>query len=117
MSSSHVLNAHQAIESIETAQHTRSHRSERSTPFRQPGATQGAPTAIESAQNARTHSGRPLPLRTDGRTHQQRSIRPTIGTLWPSTDSPELWNPRDLRGTVLGTRGVRKEKGQRQHRL
>lgn len=75
------------------------------------------PQAVESAQNARTHSGRPLPLRTDGRTHQQRSIRPTIGTLWPSTDSPELWNPRDLRGTVLGTRGVRKEKGQRQHRL
>ena len=59
----------------------------------------------------------PLPLRTDGRTRQQRSIHPTIGTLCPSTDRPELWNPRDLRGTVLGTRGVRKEKGQRRHRL
>ena len=59
----------------------------------------------------------PLLLRMDGRTHQQRSIRPTIGTLCPSTDRSELWNPRDLRGTVFGTRGVQKEKGQRRHRL
>ncbi len=97
--------------------HTRAQGS-RSTPFRQPGATQGAPTAIESAQNARPLP-EPSPVPSDGWTdaHRQRSIRPSIRTLTPSTDRPELWNPRDLRGTVLGTRGVHKEKGQRRHRL
>ena len=38
----------------------------RCTPFRQPGAIQGAPTAVESAHNARSSAGgrmRPVPLR------------------------------------------------------
>ena len=76
MSSSNVLNAHQAIESIETAQHTRLHRSERSTPFRQPGATQGAPTAIESAQNARPLP-EPSPVPSDGWTDASATIYPS----------------------------------------
>lgn len=80
MSRSNVLNAHQAIESIETARHTQPHRSERSTPFRQPGAAQGAPTAVESAQNARPlPEPSPVPSigRTDGYTHRDPSVRPS----------------------------------------
>ncbi len=41
-------------------------RRSRCTPFRQPGATHGAPTAVESAHNARSSAGgrmRPVPLR------------------------------------------------------
>ena len=76
MSSGNVLNTHQAIESIETAQHTRPHRSERSTPFRQPGATQGAPTAIESAQNARPLP-EPSPVPSDGRMDASTTIHPS----------------------------------------
>ena len=65
MGSGDVLSVNQAVEGLETARHTRPHRSERSTPFRQPGATQGAPTAIESAQNARPLLG-PSPVLSVG---------------------------------------------------
>ena len=61
---------------VETARYTRPHRSERSTPFRQPGATQGAPTAIESAQNARPLP-EPSPAPSDGWTGASTTIHPS----------------------------------------
>lgn len=55
--------------------HTRAQGS-RSTPFRQPGATQGAPTAIESAQNARPLP-EPFPAPSDGWTDASATIYPS----------------------------------------
>lgn len=76
MGSGDVLSVNQAVGGIEIARHTRPHRRERSTPFRQPGAKHGAPTAIESAQNAR-----PLPetspVPSDGRIDAPIAIHPS----------------------------------------
>lgn len=66
----------------------------------------------------RSHPLGPSSAPTDGWTDASATIYPSDHPdVTPSTDRPVLWNPRDLRGTVLGTRGVHKEKGQRQHRL
>lgn len=77
MGSGDVLSVNQAVEGLETARHTRPHRSERSTPFRQPGATQGAPGCRKRAERSPSARAVSRPLgRMDGRSYHDPSIRP-----------------------------------------